>query len=604
MENHIDILLLSRHGACRAAVAEAVLRQTTGDEVRVTRAAVEARPTHKLVVDEMTRRDIPLDDEVAGELAGLGDAAFDLWVTLGHPPIDYDCTPLDGRRPLSVGDPVHLGWEVGDPLAQEPDRRRAAVAAMVDDIQARVTALINQGYLDALMHQRSRTHLYLDALHEGIVAHDEHRCICMFNRAAEQITGYARDDVLGRDCHTVFSPDGLCGSECLFAHGSGAKIPGRREYEMAFTRKGGEDRRLKMRVRPLDLGVGRYRGVIAVMSDITEVDELRWRVNPQQGFHGLVGGAEAMQEVFHTVRQVSSSDYPVLITGESGTGKELVARSIHAESRRAKGPFVPINCGALPENILESELFGHVRGAFTGAIRDKKGRFELAHKGTLFLDEVGELTPAFQVKLLRVLQEKRFEMVGGERTVSVDVRIISATNRELKPMIHADRFREDLYYRLCVVPIETPPLRERREDIPLLVQHFLTKIRKEIGRPIRSLTNEAMDCLHRHGWPGNVRELINALQFAAVRSTGEVIDVRHLPPEVRQARGDDLVRPVGRPAHAPLAPSSPGGGRYKLDRDSVERALSESGGNKVRAAKLLGVGRATLYRFLARENVS
>jgi transcriptional regulator with PAS, ATPase and Fis domain len=351
----------------------------------------------------------------------------------------------------------------------------------------------------------------------------------------------------------------------------------------------------------MEMGAGRVRGVVAVVRDVTEVSELRWRVRRRQGFHNIVGGSPAMQEIFETVRQVSTSDYPVLISGESGTGKELVARAIHAESRRAKGPFVPINCGALPENILESELFGHVRGAFTGAIRDKKGRFELAHKGTLFLDEVGELTQPFQVKLLRVLQEMRFELVGGERSVSVDVRIISATNQDLRQMVQQGSFREDLFYRLCVVPIGMPALRERTQDLPGLVEHFLDGIRQDTGKPIRRVSDEAMDCLLRHRWPGNVRELINALQFAAVRCEGEEILVRHLPPEVRQEEGGLQVRRP-EPATPPVqtAPRK----RYKLDRESVTRALEEAGGNKVLAAKLLGVGRATLYRFLNREKMN
>jgi transcriptional regulator with PAS, ATPase and Fis domain len=288
----------------------------------------------------------------------------------------------------------------------------------------------------------------------------------------------------------------------------------------------------------------------------------------------------------------------VLITGESGTGKELVAAAIHNESGRGAGSLVPLNCGALPENILESELFGHVRGAFTGAIRDKKGRFELADGGTLFLDEIGELSLPVQVKLLRVLEEKKFERVGGEKPISVDVRIISATNRDLREMVSEGRFREDLFYRLCVVPIKLPPLRDRREDFPYLVEHVLDRIRRESGKTVVSVSNAALDCLLAHRWPGNIRELINALQFASVRCTGEVIWPQHLPPEVRRTENERKPPAVSHTETSGVSGRPSKRGRAKLTPESVKNALSETGGNKVKAAQLLGVGRATLYRYL------
>jgi len=330
------------------------------------------------------------------------------------------------------------------------------------------------------------------------------------------------------------------------------------------------------------------------MQDITEVSDLRHRLRKEHSFHGMVTASARMQELFTATRQICTSDYPVLITGESGTGKELMASAIHQESRRKGGPFVPINCGALPDNILESELFGHVRGAFTGAIRNKKGRFEMAHGGTLFLDEVGELSPSFQVKLLRVLQEKRFEMVGGERTIEVDVRIISATNRNVRELIREGSFREDLFYRLCVFPLELPPLRERREDIPPIVEHALEKVRQETGSKVTSVSTAAMETLMDYGWPGNVRELINAVQFASVLCQGDEIQPHNLPPEVRHGDADAV--PVAPPAQKP--PPATTERKRKLDWAAVDAALAEANGNKVKAAKILGVGRATLYRFL------
>jgi PAS domain S-box-containing protein len=447
----------------------------------------------------------------------------------------------------------------------------------------------------------------LDLLEDGVVVHDENRRIYLVNEATERITGRAREEIIGMDCHETFPPNGLCGSHCAFKGGFSDAASRRREADVSFTAADGELKRIRVRSDPILIG-GKRRGVIAVVRDVTEVSDLRWRLSSRQDFHGMIGVSRAVNEVFETIRAVGPSEYPVLITGESGTGKELAAGAIHRESRRKAGPFVPVNCGALPTNILESELFGHVRGAFTGAIRDKKGRFELAEGGTLFLDEVGELPLDVQVKLLRVIQEKCFERVGGERTIKADVRIVAATNRDLKAMVSSGEFREDLYYRLCVVPMELPPLRDRIEDIPHLTDQILLNIARETGREVEGIDDRAMGALLAHAWPGNIRELINALQYASVRSTEPTIQLEHLPLEVRGPRpsvdGERAGPTAGAPAvidpAAPLAPAARRG-RNKLDTDSVERALAAAGGNKVRAAKLLGVGRATLYRFIDKQ---
>jgi DNA-binding NtrC family response regulator len=342
---------------------------------------------------------------------------------------------------------------------------------------------------------------------------------------------------------------------------------------------------------------GTPRRSIGTVQDITE------QMAERHGFSGIVGREPAMQEVFETIRQVADVTMPVLVQGESGTGKELVAMAIHAHGPRADKPFVPVNCGALPDGLLESELFGHVKGAFTGAVRDKPGRFEMAHEGTLFLDEVVELPRHVQVKLLRVLQTGRFERVGGERTREVDVRIVSAANQDVKQRMHEGGFREDLFYRLNVVPVHVPPLRERRNDIPLLVEHFLDEAARE-GRHSRALTREALAELMDYDWPGNVRELRSAIFFALIRARGDVIDVVHLPPDVhdrtathhrkREAVARRLDDETPRPA---------GGGRApRLSAEDVREALAATGGNKKEAARRLGVARATLYRHLKRHS--
>jgi transcriptional regulator with PAS, ATPase and Fis domain len=275
----------------------------------------------------------------------------------------------------------------------------------------------------------------------------------------------------------------------------------------------------------------------------------------------------------------------VFIQGESGTGKELAANAIHDEGPRRNKPFIAVNCGALQENLLESELFGHVKGAFTGAAHDRKGRFELAHGGTIFLDEIADTSPAMQVKLLRIVQEGIFEPVGSEKTIKVDVRVISATNKDLRKEVADGRFREDLYYRLCVIPLLIPPLRQRRGDIPLLAEYILNTAIYELGREPVTLSAAALDILLDYEWPGNVRELQNVLQYAIVHCSSRLILPEHLPPHMIN---NDAVKT--KKHRKPR--------KRKLDIESVREALARSDDNKVKAANFLGVSRATLYRFL------
>jgi len=321
------------------------------------------------------------------------------------------------------------------------------------------------------------------------------------------------------------------------------------------------------------------------------VQDITARVRAEHGFAGMIGRTAKMKETFALIRELAGLTVPVLIQGESGTGKELVARAIHSEGPRAQQPFVAVNCSALPAGLLESELFGHVRGAFTGALRDKKGRFELADGGTLFLDEVADLPFELQAKLLRVLEAGSVERVGDERALSIDVRVVSAANRSLKRAVEQGGFRDDLYYRLNVMPIELPPLRERRNDIPLLVEHFLEQAARQ-GQRSRGINSDALGAMVDHPWPGNVRELRSAVQYALIKAKGAVIELSHLSADLREgldsnAAGDGRTR------------AAPGPG--KLTADAVRAALAETGGNKLRAAKLLGVGRATLYRFLGKN---
>ncbi|AKU91318.1 sigma-54-dependent transcriptional regulator [Vulgatibacter incomptus] len=326
---------------------------------------------------------------------------------------------------------------------------------------------------------------------------------------------------------------------------------------------------------------------------VKENRRLRARVAQLSKTGGLVGNSPAFRAIMDIARQAAPSSATILLLGESGTGKELVARAIHDLSTRADAPFVPLNCAAIPESILESELFGYEKGAFTGAAGRKEGRFERAHRGTLFLDEVGEMSPSVQVKLLRAIQEGEIERLGGTQAVKVDVRLVAATNRDLAQDVKEGRFREDLYYRLNVVKIGLPPLRERHGDVPLLSDHFLRAFCEKNGKTILGFTKAAMEAMERYGWPGNVRELENAIERAVVLSRGEIVDLVDLPETVRGAMDGAagsraIVIPIGTPMD-------------EIELRVIHETLRVTGGDKTLAAQLLGIATRTIYRKLDRE---
>ena len=311
---------------------------------------------------------------------------------------------------------------------------------------------------------------------------------------------------------------------------------------------------------------------------------LQHELDSQRGWSAIIGKSAAMNKVFELIKQVAPTKAGVLITGESGVGKELIADAIHRASTRADKPLIKVHCAALSESLLESELFGHEKGAFTGAVGRKRGRFELAHTGTIFLDEIGEINQSVQIKILRVLQERRFERVGGEETLNVDVRIISATNRDLRKEIERGTFREDLFYRLNVVNIHVPPLRERKEDIALLTAAFIKEFAKENGKSIEGIDSKARALLHAYSWPGNVRELRNSLESAVVMCKGSIITADDLPPTINRDGESQVIRiPVG--STMTLA-----------EREIIRSTLAAYEGNKTRTAEVLGIGRKTLHR--------
>jgi len=322
---------------------------------------------------------------------------------------------------------------------------------------------------------------------------------------------------------------------------------------------------------------------------------LKERLGDRFDFSKIIGRSPKMKEVFDTLSLVAPTDATVLILGESGTGKELVANSIHHNSPRASQPFIKVSCAALPENLLEGELFGHEKGAFTGAIARREGRFQLAHRGTIFLDEVGEMSVTTQTKLLRVLQEKEFEPLGSTRTIKADVRVIAASNKDLGREVKEGRFREDLFYRLNVVPVFLPPLRERKEDIPALAAHFFAVYREKNRKELKDISGKAMDLLMRYDWPGNIRELENCTERAVILARGEIIAPADLPTIIQASPGDREIHGLNLPSGISL---------QEVERALIVKTLEDTGGNRSRAAEILGINRRTLQNKLKEYEIN
>jgi sigma-54 dependent transcriptional regulator, acetoin dehydrogenase operon transcriptional activator AcoR len=481
--------------------------------------------------------------------------------------------------PALPGTPAIVEWRVPDANNKKEWEK------VYYRIQNLVRDLINQGYLKALIQARRNGELILDNLSEGVIAHGCDRRFFFLNKAAEKITGLKRNDVVGKDCHVIF-PARFCSSHCSFCDELTNPIFPVTPYQITVRNTSGEEKYVEMSVVPIIDSSHKPTGVMATLRDISREYELQKRLGEITSFSGIIGRDSKMQDIFKTITRLAESDVPVLIQGESGTGKELVAAAIHDNGNRATNNFVTINCGALPDDLLESELFGYVKGAFTGAVKNKKGRFELADHGTIFLDEIGDISPAMQVKLLRVLQDGSYQPLGSEENQrQVDVRVIAATHKDLKSEIKAGRFREDLFYRLCVVPITLPPLRDKLADIPLLVKHFLKQAAEEENRPNLIVSQETLSVLMEYHWPGNIRELQNILRYLVIKCPTDIIEPQYLPPELKKRQ----IFPV----------QSRVKGSKKLKKASVQDAIERANGNKAKAARILGVGRATLYRFLS-----
>jgi two-component system, NtrC family, response regulator HydG len=423
----------------------------------------------------------------------------------------------------------------------------------------------------------------LNEISDGIVVIDMERQIRFVNRRAQEMLGYSESEFIGSRCKSIMqSMD--CENNCPYARSMETQEDVH-DYEMHYRAKDGSVLKAPTSFVLLRDSAGEVMAHVEIFRDIKEIENLQEEARGKYSFHNIIGKDMRMQDIYQLISEVSPTDASVMIIGESGTGKELVARAIQHHSKREDAPFVSVSCAALAEGLLESELFGHVRGAFTGAVSEKAGRFEMADGGTLFLDEIGEISPHTQVLLLRVLQEGEIERVGDAKTRKVNVRVLAATNKNLRQMVQNGTFREDLFYRLNVVSIELPPLRERREDIPLLVDHMVRKFNQHMAdRYIKGLASKALDLLMLYDFPGNVRELENIIEHGFVRCRGERILPEHFPKELQTA-GPSLERS--------LQESQP---LKHLERDLIQHILQENNGVMTKAAKQLGMSRVTLWR--------
>ena len=375
------------------------------------------------------------------------------------------------------------------------------------------------------------TDVILESISDGVFTIDsKHWVVTSFNRAAEEITGISRDDAVGKPCSDVFRSS-LCGENCALKSTieSGSPIINKQCY--IVNAKG---RRIPISISTAVLRGenGNVQGGVETFRDLSEVEALRNELKEKYSVGNLVSHSSSMRKVFELVTAVASSSSTILIQGDTGTGKELMAKTIHNISNRSNKPFIAVNCGALPDTLLESELFGYKKGAFTGAVQDKKGRFALAKDGTLFLDEIGEITPALQVRLLRVLQERYYEPLGSTKTEYSEARIITATNRNLFELVKKGEFREDLFYRINVIRIDLPPLRHRKEDIPLLINYFIQYFNQLQKKNIEGVSTNALSAIIGYDWPGNIRELENAIERAFILCNGSLIENSHLPEEI------------------------------------------------------------------------
>lgn len=449
----------------------------------------------------------------------------------------------------------------------------------------------------------------IDSVQDGIIIVDEKGCFVAANQTAQWITGYTEEELKGRSCRIL-----NCTGCKIIGKGKGKNWCGLfsqgvvREKKCVITNRQNRTIPIIKSATVLFNDKKEIIGAVETLKDISEninykneLASIKRMYHIDDGFHGIVGRTPVMQNLYELIESVAALDTPVMILGESGTGKEMVAKALHETGDRASKPFVKVNCAALSEHILESELFGHVKGAYTGAESDRVGRFEAAHKGTIFLDEIGDIPLSVQVKLLRVLEEKMIQRVGANKSIQIDVRIITATNKNLEQLIADGLFREDLFFRINVFPLTCPPLRHRKDDITLIIQHFISLHAEKTGKNILGITPEAMRLMVAYPWPGNIRELRNSIEYAFVLAREKSIGPEHLPEKITGHKSAET-----RPLKQVESKGTVSKSTVKVGQSEKEKlldALRQADGNQSHAAKILGVSRITVWKRIKKHGI-
>lgn len=514
-----------------------------------------------------------LADTVTDEYLPRAKTAIEEALELGH-----SHTNLVAKLVLRSGMPVSLVFSV-NPLLDTNKKIIGAILTFRDSTaDFRSSKDSEQGHIvgyDTLFEQ----------LAEGVFTINNRWRITSFNQRAQEITGYNREEVLGRYCWDIFRSD-LCKSNCPLKMTVETGVR-RMDQDVRIVVKDGHSQSILVNTSVIKNNHDLVVGAVETFRPLSVTHKKDETSNGSDDYvSGIIGQSPSLIKILQLLPDVASSEATVIIEGESGTGKELIAKAVHQMSNRSHGPFVPVNCSALAENLLESELFGHAKGSFTGAVNAKVGRFELAKGGTLFLDEVGEIKPEIQIKLLRVLEERVFERVGGIRTIPMDTRIIAATNKKLSDEVRDGRFREDLYYRLRTVPLYLPPLRERKSDIPLLINYFVSKFNKAYGKKVRGVDPKVLKKLNKYSWPGNIRELERTIEYAFVFVKGPIITTSHLPEFRDSPESPDMQGPE-RSNNIYL---------WEDEKIAIENTLKKTKGRRNEAARILGISRTSLWR--------
>jgi PAS domain S-box-containing protein len=532
---------------------------------------------------------ITMFNKAAEQLTGFTQDAV-----LGKP--FYDILFYGGDKSAPQNTPLVKSIQTAQPVVEECIYINTANGEILP-VNVRAVPLIDTlgEVIGGVQSFRDVTHLLqnrfiLDSVTDGVFTVDQKLLITSFNKALEKITGYSTEEVLGRKCGDVFGTE-ICGTESCpmsMAITSGLSPAA---SNIQITDKDGRRVPVNIIATALTDDRGNVLGGVETVRDLTEITELRRKLSLEGSDEGILTRSPKMQRILSVLPEFAKSDATILVLGESGTGKELIAQAIHAQSNRNDKPFVAVNSGALPDTLLESELFGYKAGAFTDARKDRKGRFAAAEGGTLFLDEIGDISPAMQVKLLRVIQSKTYEPLGSNQPVNTDVRIIAATNRDMEAMVNEGTFREDLYYRLNVVKIDLPPLRERMEDMPLLVDHFIDKLNRQRNRQVQGISEEVLSILIHHDYPGNIRELENIIEYAFILCHEGLIMPHHLPEWLTKDREE------GAFISGPLT-------LKEMERKAIIDSLKRNDYRKMKTCRELGISKDTLRRKIKSYAIS